>query len=181
MSRYTTKDLHACAAPRRRLIPRHLFLWTGLAAFAAVWLVPLLFVVFTSLKSRHDLLLGSPFALPHRLSLDNYIEAWRRGHLADYGLNSLVIALIKVPVGLIISSLAAFALTRMRFSFRKGIYRFIIVGTLIPVQIALSPLFTLMLKAGLLNTYAGVLLPYIAFGIPYQVFLLSGFFFRHSS
>jgi len=151
-------------------------LWLGLMVAAVIWLLPLVVMVFTSLKSRHELLIGSPFLPPRELSFQNYADAWRRGHLAEYGLNSMVIAFVKVPVGLFISSLAAFALTRLRFPFRKAIFLFIVVGALIPVQIALSPLFAMVLKAGLLNTYAGVLLPYIAFGIPYQVFLLRGFF-----
>ena len=151
-------------------------LWLSLLAVAVVWLLPLLFVVFSSLKSRHELLVGSPFLPPHHLAFENYAAAWQRGNLAEYGLNSLMIALIKVPLGLFLSSMAAFALTRLRFPMQKGILMFIIVGALIPVQIALSPLFSMMLKTGLLNTRVGILLPYIAFGIPYQIFLLRGFF-----
>ena len=155
---------------------RRLGLWLILAVIAAIWLLPLIFVVFTSLKSRQELLTGSPFLPPKSLTLENFGAAWRRGHLASFGLNSLIIALIKVPLGLLISSLAAFALTRLRFRFQKALVLLILVGALLPVQIALSPLFTMMLKAGLLNHFAGVLLPYVAFGIPYQVFLLRGFF-----
>ncbi len=151
-------------------------LWLALLGFALLWLLPLVFVAFTSFKSRHELLVGSPFLPPKTLAFENYATAWQRGNLAGYGLNSLIIALIKVPVGLLLSSLAAFGLTRLRFPFQKAILLFVIVGALIPVQIALSPLFSLLLKAGLLNTRMGILLPYIAFGIPYQVFLLRGFF-----
>lgn len=151
-------------------------LWLALLVFAAIWLLPLVFVAFTALKSRHDLLVGSPFLPPARPAWGNFADAWRRGHLAAYGFNSLVIAVVKVPLGLAVSSLAAFALTRLRFPLRRALTMFIVIGALVPVQIALSPLFTLLLKAGLLNTYAGLLLPYVAFGIPYQVFLLRGFF-----
>ena len=79
-------------------------------------------------------------------------------------------------IGLFISELAAYALTRLRFGWQKGLFLLIAVGTMIPVQVALGPLFRLVLNLGLLNQYLGILFPYIAFGVPYQIFILRGFF-----
>ncbi|MBI1281758.1 MAG: ABC transporter permease subunit [Anaerolineaceae bacterium] len=156
--------------------PLIIALWISLLIAVLFWLAPFIFIVFTSLKTRPDLLMGSPFLPPKILAITNYATAWERGNLAQYGLNSLVISLTKVPLGLLVSSLAAFALTRMRFPLQKSLMMFILLGTMIPVQVALGPLFTIILKAGLLNTYLGILLPYIGFGVPYQIFLLRGFF-----
>ncbi len=161
---------------RHRPDPLIIALWISLAIAVLFWLAPFIFIVFTSLKTRPDLLMGSPFLPPQALAFGNYATAWERGNLAQYGLNSLVIALTKVPLGLLVSSLGAFALTRMRFPLQKSLMMFILLGTMIPVQVALGPLFTMILKAGLLNTYLGILLPYIGFGVPYQIFLLRGFF-----
>src|SRR6478735_10560104 len=138
-------------------------LWFGLVLAAVVWLLPILFVAFTALKSRRELLTGSPFLPPTAPTWGNFAAAWERGRLGAYGWNSLLIAVVKVPLGLAISSLAAFALTRLRFSLRRPLLLFLVVGALVPVQITLGPLFHLLLRAGLLNTYAGVLLPYVAF------------------
>jgi raffinose/stachyose/melibiose transport system permease protein len=162
--------------PRRRPAYGRIVLLCGLVLAAAVWLLPIVFVAFTALKTRRELLTGSPFLPPAIPTWSNFATAWQRGHLGTYGWNSLLIAVVKVPVGLAISSLAAFALTRLRFPLRRALLLFLVVGALVPVQIALGPLFHLLLRAGLLNTYAGVLLPYVAFGIPYQIFLLRGFF-----
>ena len=151
-------------------------LWISLFIAVLFWMAPFIFIVFTSLKTRPDLLLGSPFLPPKILAFENYNTAWQRGDLARHGLNSLVISLTKVPLGLLVSSLAAFAFTRMRFPLQKTLFMFIVMGTMIPVQVALGPLFTMILNAGLLNTYLGILLPYIGFGVPYQIFLLRGFF-----
>lgn len=163
---------------RRRRMPDALTvaLWISLFIAVVFWMAPFIFIVFTSLKSRPDLLLGSPFLPPKLLAFENYITAWQRGDLARHGMNSLVISLTKVPLGLLVSSLAAFAFTRMRFPLQKTLFMFIVMGTMIPVQVALGPLFTMILNAGLLNTYLGILLPYIGFGVPYQIFLLRGFF-----
>jgi raffinose/stachyose/melibiose transport system permease protein len=163
---------------QRRRMPDALTvaLWISLFIAVLFWMAPFVFIVFTSLKSRPDLLLGSPFLPPKLLAFENYITAWQRGDLARHGLNSLVISLTKVPLGLLVSSLAAFAFTRMRFPLQKTLFMFIVMGTMIPVQVALGPLFTMILNAGLLNTYLGILLPYIGFGVPYQIFLLRGFF-----
>jgi raffinose/stachyose/melibiose transport system permease protein len=90
--------------------------------------------------------------------------------------NSLVISLIKVPLGLVVAALAAFALARLRFRWQKLVLALIVMGTMVPIQVAIAPIFRIILSMGLLNSTAGLLLPYIAFGIPFQVFVLYGFF-----
>ena len=100
----------------------------------------------------------------------------RRGDLLNAGLNSLVIALVKVPLGLVVSSLAAFALSRLRFRRQRVLLAVFVLGTMVPIQVAVAPLFRIIYDLGLLNTHVGVILPYIAFGIPFQVFVLYGAF-----
>jgi raffinose/stachyose/melibiose transport system permease protein len=91
-------------------------------------------------------------------------------------LNSAVITVVKVPLGLIISAMAAYALSRIELRGRRTIFLLILFGTMLPFQVMLAPLFTLVNRFGLINTYVGAILPYLAFGVPYQVFILHGFF-----
>jgi raffinose/stachyose/melibiose transport system permease protein len=151
-------------------------LWLSLLLVAIIWLIPFIFIVFTSLKSQGDLFNNLSFMPPKVFRVDNYVEAWEEGTIGRFGLNSLIICLIKVPIAILLSTAAAFALTRLKFRYQKLLLSFIILGAMLPVQIALGPLFRMMLDLKLLNNYAGVILPYIAFGIPYDVFLLRGFF-----
>jgi raffinose/stachyose/melibiose transport system permease protein len=151
-------------------------LWIALLVVAMLWIAPFIFITLTAFKTRPDLVRTGSFGLPTVLAWQNFSNAWDRANLATTALNSTVIALTKVPIGIFISSLAAYALTRMRFRGQKLLFLVIAIGTLIPIQVALAPLFRLILSMGLLNKYLGILLPYIAFGVPYQVFILRGFF-----
>lgn len=161
---------------RLKFDPMFVGLWLTLALVALIWLVPFVFIIFTSLKSNAQLFRGSPFLPPTPPEWSNYVEAWKTGNFSRYALNSFIIAIVKVPLGIFIASLAAFALTRLRFRYQRALLMLMVLGTMIPVQIALGPIFRMVLGLGLLNTYVGIWLPYIAFGLPYQIFLMQGFF-----
>lgn len=117
-----------------------------------------------------------PSDKPREIYWDNFERAWNAGNIATYGKNSLIVTGVKVPLGIFLASLAAFALSRLRFPRQKELLLIIVLGTMIPVQVALGPIFHLILDLGLLNTYTGILLPYIAFGLPYHIFMLTNFF-----
>ena len=150
--------------------------WLGLAALATVWLVPLAFMFITSLKSNGDISTNAPWNLPEVWMWSNFPDSWVRGNLAQVGWNSLLVAGIKVPLGLALSSMAAFALARLNLKRGTVILMIIAIGSMIPIQIALGPLFGIINQLDLLNTHLGLLLPYLAFGIPTQVFMFYNFF-----
>ncbi|MDB5549224.1 MAG: transporter, permease protein [Tardiphaga sp.] len=159
-----------------RVDPILVGLWISLIVVAVIWLVPVIFIVMTSLKSTPEVMSTAVFSPPAELFLDNYPLAWERGRYTTTFANSVIITLIKVPVGLIFSAMAAYALSRIDLPLKKMMFALILFGTMIPFQVMLAPLFSLVNKLGLLNTYLGAWLPYIAFGVPYQVFILHGFF-----
>lgn len=151
-------------------------LWIALVVVVVVWLAPFVFIVFTSLKSTAEVMGSSAFAPPRDPQYANYAAAWGRGRFGTTVFNSAVITVVKVPLGLMISAMAAYALACMRIPGGKLILIGVLFGTMIPFQVMLAPLFTLVNGLHLIDTYPGVILPYIAFGIPYQVFILHGFF-----
>ncbi|TLU72240.1 carbohydrate ABC transporter permease [Lichenicoccus roseus] len=153
-------------------------LWTILVIAAALWVAPFVFILLTSLKTEAEIYATTVFALPAHPAWSNYAQAWGRGNFAATFLNSVIITCIKVPLGLLLSAMAAYALAQMRIPGRNTVFLAILFGTMIPFQVLLAPLFSLVNSLGLINTYVGVILPYIAFGVPYQVFVLRGFF-RH--
>lgn len=162
------------ARPRRD--PVLIGLWIALVLVALIWIAPFVFIIFTSLKSNQEVMSSSAFAPPVQLALENYSLAWERGGFDTKAFNSAIIALIKVPLGLLVSAMAAYALARMDIPWKKVLLVAILFGTMVPFQVMLAPLFTLVNSFGLIDTYPGVILPYIAFGVPYQVFILHGFF-----
>jgi raffinose/stachyose/melibiose transport system permease protein len=159
-----------------RADPLLVALWVGLLLLALVWVAPVLFIVVTSLKSTQEVMNASAFALPTDWYVQNYPAAWLRGRYSTTFVNSVVITLVKVPLGLALSAMAAYALARIEVPAKKWLVALVLFGTMIPFQVMLAPLFTLVNGFGLLNTYVGLWLPYIAFGVPYQVFVLHGFF-----
>jgi raffinose/stachyose/melibiose transport system permease protein len=151
-------------------------LWIALVLVAIVWIAPFIFIIFTSLKSTAQVMNSSAFAPPTEPQFSNYAAAWTRGRFGTTFFNSTMITVIKVPLGLFISAMAAYALAKIEFRGNKLLLLLILFGTMIPFQVMLAPLFTLVNGLHLIDTYPGVILPYLAFGIPYQVFILHGFF-----
>jgi raffinose/stachyose/melibiose transport system permease protein len=151
-------------------------LWSTLALVALIWVAPFVFIIFTSLKSNAAVMSSSAFAPPVDPKFANYSGAWERGRFNTTFFNSVIITAIKVPLGLFISAMAAYALAKIPFTGRKMLLLAILFGTMIPFQVMLAPLFTLVNGLHLIDTYPGVILPYLAFGIPYQVFILQSFF-----
>lgn len=159
-----------------RIDPVLVMLWLTLILVAAVWIAPFVFIVFTSFKGNSTVMGSSAFAPPTSLEWSNYSGAWARGRFSTTVFNSAVITFVKVPLGLMISAMAAYALSRIRLAAGRAIFLLVLFGTMLPFQVMLAPLFTLVNSFGLINTKVGIILPYLAFGVPYQVFILHGFF-----
>ncbi|MET0716318.1 MAG: carbohydrate ABC transporter permease, partial [Mycetocola sp.] len=151
-------------------------LWIALFIAVLIWSIPIIFMVFTSLKDEADIFGTPAFVPPWSPEWGNYVEALDRGNLLTAGGNSLVIALVKVPIGLFISAAAAYALARMRFRRQRLLMGVIAMGAMVPIQVAIAPLFQVINGLDLLSTHIGVILPYIGFGLPYTTFILYGFF-----
>lgn len=156
--------------------PSKLLFYFFIISFALVWLIPIFFVMITSLKSSGDLFSNSLFSLPKEYKWSNLIEAWKEGDLSLYMKNSLFISIVKVPLGILIAALGAFGLTRLNFKWEKPVYLFIILGMTIPFQATLVPLVIMLNKVNLLNSHVGLIILYIGFGIPFATLILYGFF-----
>jgi len=183
MTTLTAPPARLAASPRRRRRfgsqgsdYARIGLWIALVVTLIIWCLPLVFIIFTSLKTEPQILGEPVFSLPTTPDFGNYAQAVQDGNLWQVGTNSLIIALIKVPVGLAISAAAAFALARIRFRRHRLVLAAIAIGSMVPIQAVIAPLFQIINGAGLLSTDIGVILPYIGFGLPYQTFILYGFF-----
>jgi len=159
-----------------KIDPVLVVLWVALIAFAVIWIAPFVFIVFTAMKSAADISGTSAFAPPLEPDWGNFTRAWGQGNFSHTVVNSVVITVIKVPLGLLISAMAAYSLARIEWKGQRIIYLVVVFGTMIPFQVMLAPIFGVVNDFHLINTYVGVILPYLAFGVPYQVFILHSFF-----
>ncbi|MBC2905949.1 carbohydrate ABC transporter permease [Streptomyces sp. PSKA01] len=140
-----------------------------------VILFPLLWIVLLSFQTN-DNILNHPFSLSD-LSLANYQRAMETLNLLVMYKNTLILAVVSVTVGLVISYMAAFALTRMVFRGRtqNALRYYFLVGLAIPVYVLLFPVYRLDIAFGLFGSYFALILPYIAVTIPFNILLLTGF------
>ncbi|HEY3873612.1 MAG TPA: carbohydrate ABC transporter permease [Actinocrinis sp.] len=145
-----------------------------LTLYAICVLVPLLFVVYLSVKSLSGIL-ATPTALPDRIHTENYTQAWSSADLGRYLINTVVVAGVTVAVVLLLSSLAAYVIARYHFRGNQLLYLFFVSGLALPIQIIALPLFILMRQLGLLDTLPSLILVFAAGGMSFSVFLLVNF------
>ena len=148
-----------------------------LCAYFVVVVYPVFWVITSSLKRDRDIFLR-PFRLPEvtELQWSNFANAWTKGQFGDYFFNSLVITVLTVCAVLLLSAMAAYALARFRFCGAKPLFFYFLAGLMIPLQLVIVPLFFQMKQLELLNSRLGLVLVYVAFGMPFSIFILTGFF-----
>ena len=149
-------------------------LYLGMSLLCTVIALPFFWLISASLKTTREIF-TAPFGLPGVPQWTNYLEAWRGG-IGGYLLNSVIVTGLSVVLVIFVSGLAAYALARLRFAGRAAIYLVIVVGYAVPIHTVIVPLYGLLSRLGLLDRYPGLIGPYVAFGIPFSVLLLYGFF-----
>ncbi len=156
---------------------RKIWFYVILTIVAAVWLLPLVMLVLSAIRSTSDFYAKlNLFSIPEKIQWSNFKDAWTDGNLGRYLFNGIRTCLIKVPLGVLISSMCAFALTRLNIPHSNGIFIFILVGMMLPVQMALIPLNIMYSKLNLSNTYFSLIFTYIGFGISLGTLVFRGFF-----
>jgi N-acetylglucosamine transport system permease protein len=148
----------------------------GLILWALVTAGPLIWVVLASFKSNTEIFLGKPFALPQSFSFQTYLDAWNEAHIGRYFFNSVLVVILSTAGTMVLGSMAAYVLARYKFFGNRFIYYLFVSGLAFPTFMALGPLFYILKNMGLLGTYTGLVLVYIAYSLPFTVFFLAAFF-----
>ncbi len=146
-----------------------------LTLVAALEVIPVLEVVNLSLKTRRELYVGNPLALPERLIWENYRTAFARLKVGTTFFNTFFYTAASVAAIALLSSAAAWAIARNRGRFFKLAYGYFIVGILIPFQALFLPIYVIGYSFHLTNTRYGIILMYIAVGMSFSVFLMTSF------
>jgi raffinose/stachyose/melibiose transport system permease protein len=163
--------------PRRRRLDVYRLLNRALIGLLVVIQVyPLLWLLLTSVRDEHDFATGNPFGLPHSFTLDNFSRAFGVGNLWRYILNSFVVTAGADVLIVICGMMAAYSLTVLGFKFSGAVRAMFLIGIIVPVQVALVPLFIDYSKIGLLDTYQSMIIPLAGFSLPMSIYLFSSFF-----
>ena len=136
---------------------------------------PLFWLLTASLKQQSEWSEFPAYALNKGFHIQNYIDAWTRGNMATFFKNSLITTVVSLIFIVIFATTVGFAVTKMQWRFKKAVARFFTLGIMIPVAVALIPLFQIYSRTGLLNTRTCLILTYIAFGLSLSIYLVQGY------
>lgn len=150
-------------------------LYVILLILAAIYILPLLWIVMVSFKTNAEVF-SNPFGLPEVWQLGNYIFAWTTGKLGTALGNSLIVCTVTLAVSLIMAAMAAFGIARMRWKLSGAALVYFMIGMMVPVHCILIPLFVIFSKFNFTNSLGSIILPYITFALPMTIFILVGFF-----
>ena len=172
----TPRHSEASARARRakRVAGRWLF-WVA-TGLVVVWSVgPFLWVVITSVKLDRELATLPPI-LPSRPTLDHYVNLFSGRPFYRYIVNSAIVSVATTLVCLLLGTLGGYALGRLRFPGRVPILLGILAVSMFPQISVVAAIYVKIQRLGLLNSYAGLVIPYNTFALPLAIWILTSFF-----
>ena len=150
---------------------RHVVLMAG----AIVIVSPFVWMLLSSFKPQSEILNGELQFLPQRWAIvENYAQVWSRVQMGRFLLNGALVTATIFALQVLVNLPCAYALAKLRFRGRRALFGVVLLGLLIPMHATAIPIYILFHHAGILNTYAALILPFTisVFGI----FMLRQFF-----
>jgi multiple sugar transport system permease protein len=149
--------------------------WTVIGAVAAVllallWAAPLLWALSTALRPELETVSSEFHWLPQEWTLDAFAKTLGAGNVVRWLFNSFVVALLVTAITMAISLMAAYAFSQLRFRGRSILFGVAMLAFLLPFEALLVPLFRTMNQLGLINSYAGIVLPQVVSPVVIYVF-----------
>ncbi len=144
---------------------------TVMGVMSFVFVAPLLWMVMSSFKTKREIF-ASPFSLPKSIDFGVWANAWERGNLGQYVINSFIVTVVSVSAILVFGMAAAYAFSRFTFRFKSALLIPFVLGLLLPVQSYLTAQARIFDSVYLLNTRWALIVPYAGLGLSLAVFLL---------
>lgn len=159
---------------RRQLSARGVPRALTLVLFTLLFIFPLIWLLYNSFKTNSDLY-SNPWALPTVWHLENYDYAWSVANVSVYFFNSVKVCGCAITASLLLSTTAAFAITRLRWKLAPVVLSLFIISMMIPVNATLIPQFLMFSKLGLINRHIALIILYAVGALPISIFILVGF------
>ena len=137
---------------------------------------PIAWIFLSALRPASDFAASNSFDLPRSLTLDNFARAFEQGDLPTYFANSLIVAAASIVIIVFLAMCIAYAMQVLKFRGSRVVLGLFSAGIIVPVQVALIPLFILYSKIGLLDTYQSLIVPMVGFALPMSVYLFVSFY-----
>ncbi len=136
---------------------------------------PLIWMVVTSIKPQSELFRIPPTLAPETITLQHYIRLLTETPFLQYFRNSMVLAVTTTFVVIVLGTLGAYSLVRFRYRGRQTLATLVLFTYLMPSVVLIIPLYLMMVKLGLANTLASLVIAYTTFALPYALWLLRSF------
>ena len=151
-------------------------LYLGAAGLAAQAVLPLLWMLSTSLKPPREVLATPPTLIPAAPTLENYARLLGQTAFVRYFVNSVSVAGLTVLLSMAVGAVGAYSLTRFRFPGREGIARLILCTYMFAPIMIVVPIYILARRLGIVDTHTALVLSYSSFCLPFSLWLLRAFF-----
>ena len=148
-----------------------------MVALALATIYPLLFTTNVAMKTPREYILDR-FSLSTSARWDNVSTAWASGGMARYFVNSLIVVAAAVVLLLLIGSMAGFALSHIRFRGSRTLFLGFLAALFVPFQVIMVPLARTVTEIGLIDTYPGLVLAYVAQFLPFTIYLMTSYYSR---
>ena len=155
---------------------RHMTAYLILIAGALLTLLPIWYMVITSLKPNAQVYELPPRLWPREITLQNFSDALSKANFDVYFRNSAIVAIATVLLTILVSSLLAYAFARLNFPFKEPLFYLLLLGMMVPPVMLIIPQFIIAKNLNLLNSLQGLFLVYTTMNISMQTFLLRGVF-----
>jgi len=148
---------------------------TLLWVYALISIAPLLLMVSNSFRTTQEMA-SNPIGLPIAPTFSSYQKAWVTASFETYFINSIAVTVVSVALSTVVSLLAAYAFARTKSKLFAAIEALFLSGLMLPVYLAILPLFFLLDSLGMISNLWSLILVYSALGIPFSTFVLASFF-----
>ena len=146
-----------------------------LSLFAFVQIYPLFWLFEFSLKDNSEIFGGNIAGLPQHWRFGNYVTAFSQANIMQYFFNSVLVTVITIALTIIIAAMSSYAISRMIWKGSEITLKLVLMGMMVPIHAALLPLFIILSKSHMLNSYLSLIIPYVAFGLPMAIYLFISF------
>jgi raffinose/stachyose/melibiose transport system permease protein len=151
------------------------FSYLVLTVCAVVVGYPVVAMVLNSFKTTYEMY-SNPWGLPTHLGWANYQYAWNEAQIPSFMLNSLIVSVASVAITVVLAAFAAYAFATFEFRFNRPLFLTFALLLIVPVPVTIIPLYVIVSRLHLMDTYWALILPYTAGGLPLSIFILRAYF-----
>ncbi|MFN8522233.1 MAG: carbohydrate ABC transporter permease [Chloroflexota bacterium] len=170
----------ATVAPRVSVRARRVLhqagIYTGAAVLTIYCVIPLVWMFITAIKPPAEVITWPPIIVPREPTLRNFQNLFEQSLIATFLRNSLVTSFASTALSIVLGTMAAYSLTRYAYPGRDKMATFILLGYMFPPIVLIIPFFVWFKTIGLTDQYLGLIITYVALGLPFATWLLWAFF-----